>query len=270
MIYLYSGGVFMYDYDTIKVEIFDEIAVVKFNRPKSLNALNTKMSGELADLFEKLAVDDNVRGVILTGEGRAFMAGADISEMKDWDTAGGREFARFSNYAFSKVAEIDKPTICAINGFALGGGLELSLCCDWRIASENAVFAAPEVTLGIIPSGGGTQRLPRLIGSGRAKELIFTGRKITAVEAERIGLINRYVQSDELMTEAVNSMRSALANSSIALKYAKETIDTGLDMDLNNGIKTEINAVGMVFASDDRMEGVTAFLEKRKPSFRNV
>ena len=119
MIYLYSGGVFMYDYDTIKVEIFDEIAVVKFNRPKSLNALNTKMSGELADLFEKLAVDDNVRGVILTGEGRAFMAGADISEMKDWDTAGGREFARFSNYAFIKVAEIDKPTICAINGFAL-------------------------------------------------------------------------------------------------------------------------------------------------------
>ena len=254
----------MYDYNTIKVEIFDEIAMVKFNRPKALNALNIEMSGELADLFNELANDKNVRGIILTGEGRAFMAGADISEMKNWDTAGGREFARFSNYAFSKVSDIDKPTICAINGFALGGGLELSLCCDWRIASENAVMAAPEVGLGIIPSGGGTQRLPRLIGSGRAKELIFTGRKISAAEAERIGIVNKVVPDEHLIDEAVGSMKEALANSSIALKYAKEAIDTGLDMDLDNGIKVEINSVGMVFASDDRMEGVTAFLEKRK------
>ena len=130
-------------------------------------------------------------------------------------------------------------------------------------------MAAPEVGLGIIPSGGGTQRLPRLIGSGRAKELIFTGRKISAAEAERIGIVNKVVPDEHLIDEAVGSMKEALANSSIALKYAKEAIDTGLDMDLDNGIKVEINSVGMVFASDDRMEGVTAFLEKRKPEFKN-
>ncbi len=270
MIYLYSGGVFMYDYDTIKVEIFDEIAVVKFNRPKVLNALNAKMTGEIADLFDELAVDDNVRGIIVTGEGRAFMAGSDLTEMKDRDAEAGWKFAQFTNYAFSKVSDIDKPTLCAINGFALGGGLEFSLCCDWRIASENAVIAAPEVGLGIIPCGGGTQRLPRLIGSGRAKELIFTGRKINAEEAERIGIINKVVSSESLMDEALRSMNEVIENSSTALKYVKQAIDTGLDMDLNNGLKAEINAAGMVFASDDKIEGVTAFLEKRKPSFRNV
>ncbi len=259
----------MYNYKTIKVETADDIAVVKFNRPEALNAMNTEMAGEIADLFDKLDKDENARGIILTGEGRAFMAGADISEMKDWDAAGGREFARFSNYAFSKVADISKPVICAINGYALGGGLELSLCADWRYAAESAIMGAPEVNIGIIPSGGGTQRLPRLIGTGRAKELIFTGRKIKAAEAEKIGLVNRVIPDAELMDEALKSMKSALANSGIALKYAKETIDSGLDMDLDNGIKAEINAVGMVFAGEDRLEGVTAFLEGRKAVFKN-
>lgn len=259
----------MYNYKTIKVEMTDDIAIVKFNRPKALNAMNTEMAGEIADLFDRLETDEKVRGIILTGEGRAFMAGADISEMKDWDAAGGREFARFSNYALSKVADISKPVIGAVNGYALGGGMELSLCCDWRYAGESAVLGAPEVTLGIIPSGGGTQRLARLIGSGRAKELIFTGRKIKADEAERIGLVNRVIPDAALMKEAIRSMRSALSNSSITLKYAKETIDTGLDMDLHSGIKAEINAVGMVFASEDRLEGVTAFLERRRANFKN-
>ena len=189
--------------------------------------------------------------------------------MKERDAEGGREFARVSNYAFSKVAEISKPTIAAVNGFALGGGLELSLCCDWRIAAESASFAAPEVTLGIIPSGGGTQRLPRLIGSGRAKELIFTGRRINAAEAERIGLVNRVVADDELMEEALKDMRLALANSAVALRYAKEAVDTGLNMALAEGIKVEINAAGMVFGSEDRAEGVSAFLEKRKAVFKD-
>ena len=259
----------MYEYNTVNVEIVNSIAVIKFNRPKALNALSTEMTKELSDLFDKLAVNDSVRGIILTGEGKAFMAGADITEMKEWGASEGREFARLSNSTFIKIAEIGKPTVGAVNGFALGGGLEISLCCDWSIASENAVFAAPEVTLGIIPSGGGTQRLPRLIGSGRAKELIFTGKRINADEAEKIGLVNKVVSYEELMDEAVNSLGTALRNSSVALKYAKEAIDTGMSLDLNSGIKAEINSTGMVFASEDKNEGVTAFLEKRKPNFKN-
>lgn len=259
----------MYDYNTINVEINEDIAIVKFNRPKALNALNAEMTRELGELFDQLEKDSIVRGIILTGEGRAFMAGADISEMKDRDAEGGREFCRASNYAFGKIADITKPVIAAVNGFALGGGLEASLCCDWRIAGESAVFAAPEVNLGIIPSGGGTQRLPRLIGSGRAKELIFTGRKIKAAEAERIGLVNRVVPDSSLMDEALKDMKEVLANSAVALRYAKEAIDTGLNMDLADGIKIEINSAGMVFGGEDRLEGVTAFLEKRKASFKD-
>ena len=259
----------MYDYNTINVDMNEDIAIVRFSRPKALNALNHEMTLELAELFDKLENDPAVRGIILTGEGRAFMAGADISEMKERDAEGGREFARVSNYAFSKVADISKPTIAAVNGFAMGGGLELSLCCDWRIAAESASFAAPEVTLGIIPSGGGTQRLPRLIGSGRAKELIFTGKRIKAAEAERIGLVNKVVPDEALMDEAVKSMREALANSAVALRYAKEAIDTGIGLSLADGIKVEINSVGMVFGSEDRLEGVSAFLEKRKAVFRD-
>ena len=259
----------MYAYNTINVEMQEDIAIVKFNRPKALNALNAEMTYELADLFDKLEKDKAVRGIILTGEGRAFMAGADISEMKDKDAEGGREFCRASNYAYGKIADISKPVIAAVNGFALGGGLEAALCCDWRIAAESAVFAAPEVTLGIIPSGGGTQRLPRLIGSGKAKELIFTGRKIKSHEAERIGIVNRVVPNEELMAEAIKDMKETLANSAIALRYAKEAIDTGLNMDLADGIKVEINSAGMVFASEDRVEGVTAFLEKRKAVFKD-
>lgn len=259
----------MYDYNTVKVEICDDIAVVKFNRPKALNAFNAEMTKEVTELFDELGRDKTVRGIIVTGEGRAFMAGADISEMKDRDAEGGREFCRASNYAYLKIAEITKPVIAAVNGFALGGGLEAALCCDWRIAGESAVFAAPEITLGIIPSGGGTQRLPRLIGSGRAKELIFTGRRINAAEAEKIGLVNRVVPDAELMDEAFKDMRAALANSSVALRYVKETIDTGLNMDLADGIKAEINAAGMVFGSEDRAEGVAAFLEKRKAVFKD-
>ena len=259
----------MYEYKTIKVEKREDIAIVCFNRPKCFNALNSEMSHELAELFDRLEADTTVRGVVLTGEGKAFMAGADISEMKAMDTASGREFGRFSNYAFSKVADISKPVVGAINGFALGGGLELALCCDWRIGAEDSVYAAPEITLGIIPSGGGTQRLPRLIGSGRAKEMIFTGKKIKADEALRIGLINKVVPAVNLIDEAVVSLKQALANSSVALRYAKESIDTGLDMDLKDGIKNEINCVGMVFSSEDRIEGVTAFLEKRKAEFKN-
>lgn len=259
----------MYEYNTVKVEIFKSMAIVKFNRPKALNALSTEMTKELADLFDKLALDDRVRGIILMGEGKAFMAGADITEMKEWGASEGKEFASLSNRTFSKIAEIRKPTVGAVNGFDLGGGLEILLCCDWRIASENAVFAAPEVTLGIIPSGGEAQRLPRLIGSGRAKELIFTGKRINADEAEKIGLVNRVVSYGDLMDEAMNSLETALRNSSVALKYAKEAIDTGMSLDLNSGIKAEINLTGMVFVSEDKNEGVTAFLEKRKPSFKN-
>lgn len=259
----------MYAYNNINVEMHEDIAIVKFSRPKALNALNAEMTLELADIFEKLESDKNIRGIILTGEGRAFMAGADISEMKDKDAEGGREFCRLSNYAFGKIADITKPVIAAVNGFALGGGLEAALCCDWRIAGESAVFAAPEVTLGIIPSGGGTQRLPRLIGSGRAKELIFTGRRINAEEAERIGLVNRIVSDEDVVCEALKDMKAVLANSAVALRYAKETIDAGLNTDIANGIKMEINAAGMVFGSEDRVEGVSAFLEKRKAKFKD-
>ncbi|MCD8036505.1 MAG: enoyl-CoA hydratase-related protein [Clostridiales bacterium] len=255
--------------NTLKTERIDDIMVVKFNRPQALNAMNAEMTGEIVELFDELAKDDSVRGIIVTGEGRAFMAGADITEMAAWDAEGGREFARFSNYALSKIADISKPVIYAVNGYALGGGLELSLCGDWRIAADNAIFASPEVSLGIIPSGGGTQRLARLIGSGRAKELIFTARKITAEEAEKIGLVNKVVPADKLMDEAIASMKMALSNSSTAIRLAKEVIDSGLDMDLNNGIKAEINAVGMAFANEEKTEGVSAFLEKRKPNFNN-
>ena len=246
------------------------IAKVLINRPKALNALNSETLQELQEIFLEIKGDSSVKVVILSGEGdKAFVAGADIAEMATLTPAQGKAFGELGNEVFSLIENIPQPTIAAVNGFALGGGCELSMACDIRIASENALFGQPEVGLGITPGFGGTQRLPRLIGEGRAKELIFLGSKIDATEAYRIGLVNKVVALEELMSTCEKIAEKLLRNSMFAISCSKEAIHKGLDMDLKNGLAMESALFGMTFSHADQTEGMNAFLEKRKPEFHS-
>ncbi len=246
------------------------IAKVLINRPKALNALNSETLQELREVFLQIASDSSVKVVILSGEGeKAFVAGADIAEMSNLSAQEGKAFGELGNEVFSLIENISQPTIAAVNGFALGGGCELSMACDIRIAAENAVFGQPEVGLGITPGFGGTQRLPRLVGEGRAKELIFLGGKIDAAEAYRIGLVNKVVPLEELMPACEKMAEKLLRNSMFAIACSKEAIHKGLDMDLKNGLAMESALFGMTFSHEDQTEGMTAFLEKRKPEFHS-
>ncbi|NLJ59045.1 MAG: enoyl-CoA hydratase/isomerase family protein, partial [Tissierellia bacterium] len=218
----------------IQITVEDGIAIVKINRPKALNALNNETLNELDRVLESLENDDSVRGLIITGEGKGFVAGADIVQMQDYKALEGRKYADRAQTIFNKIESLEKPVIAAVNGYALGGGCELSLSCDIRIASTKAVFGQPEVGLGVIPCFGGTQRLPRLIGAGMAKELIFTGRQVKAEEALKIGLVNKLVEASELMEESINMMKAILKNSSLAIGFAKTAINKGLEMDIYN------------------------------------
>ena len=254
----------------IILEKSEHLAIVTINRPKALNALNSETLKDLDIVLEDLEKDNNIYCVILTGSGeKAFVAGADISEMKDLSEEEGRDFGLLGNKIFRKLEKLDKPVIAAISGFALGGGCELAMACDIRIASEKAKFAQPEAGLGITPGFGGTQRLARLVGEGKAKELIYTCATIRADEALRIGLVNKVVPLESLMDEAKAMANLIMANAPIAVTLCKDAINRGMQVDIDKAVKIEAGDFGKCFATEDQKEGMTAFMERRDKNFSN-
>lgn len=256
-------------YQTLSFEKKDNTAIVTINRPETLNALNSTVITELEQVVAELEQDCDIRAMILTGEGRSFVAGADIGEQYPLDLDGGRRWGQRGSALMRRIEKLEFPTIAAVNGFALGGGCELALSCDMILASEKAKFGQPEVGLGITPGFSGTQRLPRRIGVAKAKELIFSGRMIKADEAKEIGLVNAVYPPEALMDAAMEMARSFAKNAPIAVKYAKACIDRGMQMDIDDGIAVENELFAMCFATADQKEGMSAFLEKRTASFEN-
>jgi enoyl-CoA hydratase/carnithine racemase len=245
------------------------IAYVTVNRPKVLNALNTPTWTDLSAAFEAAKADASVQGVILTGAGdKAFIAGADIGELADVGAYGAEESSRFGQGVLDFVENLGKPVIAAINGFALGGGCETAMACTIRIAAEHAKFGQPEVKLGLLPGGGGTQRLPRLVGKGRALQLILTGETISAQEAWRIGLVNEVVSAAGLIERAEAILKQIMANAPIAVKFSLDAANKGLETSQSEGLALEAAYFGICAATDDKKEGTSAFLEKRAPKFR--
>jgi len=256
-------------YKNIKVENKDGIAVVTLSRPKALNALNVETLGELVAVFEDLADDVEVGGVILTGEGeKAFVAGADITEMIEMDVREAHDFSALGQETLSMIESIGKPVIAAVNGFALGGGLEIAMCCDIILASEKARFGQPEVKLGVLPGFGGTQRLVRRVGAHLAKEIIFSGQQFDAQRALAIGLVNAVHPPEQLMDAAIKMMKTIMANGPVAIELAKSAINNGADLTLDSGVIIERDAFAQCFATEDQKEGMKAFIEKRNPKFR--
>jgi len=257
------------DFKNLTIAKEENVAVLTINRPKALNALNTELLNELDKAIDVLKEEDDVFVIIITGEGKAFVAGADIGEMRDMSPEEAREFAILGSRIFRKIELMDKVVIAAVNGFALGGGCELALCCDIILGGEKAKFGQPEVGLGICLGFAGTQRLPQLVGVKKAKELIFTGDIIDAEEAGRIGLVNHVISQDELMAKAIEMAKKIASKGQIAVRYAKVAINRGIgtDMDTGNAIETDLFA--LCFANEDQKEGMTAFLEKRKAVFKN-
>lgn len=253
--------------ENVKVEVAEGIAFVTMSRPKALNALNDQTLHELDTLVTWLQQAGEVYGVIITGEGKAFVAGADISQMQNYKVEEGRAYAARAQALFDRIESLEKPVIAAVNGYALGGGCELSMSCDIRIASDKAVFGQPEAKLGVIPCFGGTQRLPRLVGTGIAKEMIYTGRQVKAEEALAIGLVNKVVSAEALLDEAKSMMEMIGTMSPVAVRYAKVAINRGVDMDLRNGLELEKDLAAITFGTEDKQEGMDAFLSKRPPVF---
>ena len=252
------------------VEITREgaVAVVTISRPEALNALNTQTNEELLAAVRELSADESVRAVVLTGAGeKAFVAGADIAEMKDFTAERGRRFGALGQAVMSGIEGSPQPWIAAVNGFALGGGCELALACDIRIASENAKFGQPEINLGITPGFGGTQRLPRAVGDGWAKYLVLSGRHVRADEALRIGLVQAVVTKDELMTQAMQLAEELAGKSPLAMRYCKAAVLAASNSDITTGQAIERDLFALSFASEDQSEGMNAFLEKRPPEF---
>ena len=252
----------------VKLEVSDAIATVTIDRPKALNALNTETLQELNTCFREIRSRRDIRVVIVTGGGeKSFVAGADIAEMYRSSASEGRALAKLGDETFRLLEEMPQATIAAVNGYALGGGCELAMACDIRIASEKARFGQPEVGLGVIPGFGGTQRLARLVGRGRAKELIFTCAVIDAQEACRIGLVNHVVPAEALMDECRAMAETIRSKSGYAVSLAKDLIDRGMETDLEGGLSMEAVSLGLSFASPDKAEGMAAFLEKRPAKF---
>jgi enoyl-CoA hydratase len=257
------------DYQYIIVERKEDIACITINREEVLNALNGEVIVELDAAFHELHNDDEIKCIILTGKGRAFVAGADISLLNTFDGQQGRKLARLGQAMMNYVESMDKPVIAAINGFAIGGGCELAMCCDIRVASQNAKFGQPEVNLGIIPGYGGSQRLTRLVGKGMAKYLCLTGDQITADEAKEIGLVEKVVPIEDLMNESFKIAKKIASKAPIAAGLIKLAINASEDVPLNLGIAYEAELYNTAFKTEDREEGLSAFLEKRKPVFKN-
>lgn len=254
-------------YETIKYSVKDSIAIIAINRPEALNALNSSVLKELISAAGEAAGDGSVRAVIITGEGKAFVAGADIAEMKNFGVLEGYEFACLGHSAFSALEDMAKPVIAAVNGFALGGGTELALACDFILASEKAKFGQPEVNLGVIPGFGGTQRLARAVGINKARELIYSGEIISAEEARRIGLVSEVYKSEELMEKAMEKTRLIASKGPCAVASAKSVINKGAGLPLSAALELEKQAFSAVFGTEDQAEGMSAFVEKRKPVF---
>ena len=259
----------MKKYENIKYEVSEGIGYVTINRPKALNALNMDVLTDLYAAFTEIEADETVKAVIVTGEGKAFVAGADIAQMSQLNALEGREMMIMGHKVMNLIEAVEKPVIAAVNGFALGGGCELAMACDIRIASEKAKFAQPEVGLGIIPGFGGTQRLARLVGKGMAKYMIMTAEMISAAEAYRIGLVEKVAAPEELMDEAVKVAKTIASKAPIAIATAKSAINNGFDMDMKSASKFEIETFTAAFGSEDKTEGMAAFLEKRAPEFKN-
>ena len=254
-------------YKTIKLEISDAIATLTFNRPEVLNALNPEMMVEFHDAVSEIQRTDEIKVFMLTGAGRAFVAGADIQVLQGLDPLGAKQFALAGQWILFALEGMDIPVIACVNGFALGGGCEIAMACDFICASEDAKLGQPEINLGVIPGFGGTQRLARLVGKARAKELCMTGRMITAQEAFAMGLVTRIFPAEALMEETLKIAKTIADKGRVALRAVKHVIDSGFDVDLKNACALEADAFSLCFASPDPKEGTTAFLEKRPPKF---
>ena len=257
-------------YDTLLYDVSGRIATICVNRPDKLNALNDRVIAELGAAIDTARADTNVGGIILTGAGRAFVAGADISELEQHTAISAKELARRGQEVFRRFETSPKPTIAAVNGFALGGGCELAMACHVRLASDAAKFGQPEVKLGLVPGYGGTQRLPRLVGKGRALQLLMTGEMIDAAEAYRIGLVNRVFPAADLLGGAKKMLETILANSPLAVAHCIELVDHGYDITLDEALSYEATAFGLLAATEDKREGTRAFLEKRAAAFKGV
>lgn len=256
-------------FEALIYEVKEGIAYITINRPRVLNALNDKVIEELEKVFRQAKDDPEVKAVIITGAGeKAFVAGADIGQLVDLNTLEGKQFALKGQAVFNFIENLGKPVIAAINGFALGGGCELAMACTLRVVSENAKLGQPEVNLGIIPGYGGTQRLSRLVGKGRAMELILTSRMVDAHEASQIGLANKVVEPEKLMEEAEALAKTIMSKGPIAVNLAMESVNRGLNVSLEEGLRIEAELFGICCSTEDKVEGTKAFLEKRKPNFQ--
>ncbi len=247
----------------VNYEVQGAVAILTINRPEALNALNSQVLSDLDEAITKVEADDAVHAVILTGAGRSFVAGADIGEMKGFSARDGKKFGVHGGGVFLRLENLSKPVIAAVNGFALGGGCELAMSCDIRLASEKAKFGQPEVGLGITPGFGGTQRLPRIVGISKAMELILTAKVINAAEAERIGLVSAVYPPEELMDKAMELANAICANAPIAVAESKRCIRMGMQTDIATGSAFEAEAFGVTCGTEDKDEGMGAFLEKR-------
>lgn len=255
-------------YQYLLIEQRGAVKIMTIHRPEALNALNGELLSELDVAMSEAAAEPETRVIVLTGEGKSFVAGADIAEMAGMDAAAGKVFGEMGSEVFRRIELLNKPVIAAVNGFALGGGCELAMACDLRIASSKAKFGQPEVGLGITPGFSGTQRLSRLVGLGKAKEMIYTGEPITAADALVCGLINAVCEPEALLETAVALAEKIASKAPVAIRYAKEAIQKGVDMDMDSGIALEANLFGLCFATADQKEGMQAFLNKRPADFQ--
>jgi enoyl-CoA hydratase len=258
-------------YKNIIFNVENGIATITFNRPEVLNALNEASLQEFSDALDAVASDKDIRVLVLTGAGeKSFVAGADITEFLRFNVLKAKLFAETGHGVVNKLQELPIPVIAAVNGYALGGGCEVVLGCDFIYAAENAMFGLPEINLGIIPGFGGTQRLPRLVGKNMAKEMIFTGKMISAAEAHAVGLVNTVCSQDQLMAEVMKTAATMASKGRASLRSAKQAINSGMDVDLKTGCRIEIDAFAICLSSTDAKEGTTAFLEKRKANFKGT
>ncbi|PIE74519.1 MAG: enoyl-CoA hydratase [Deltaproteobacteria bacterium] len=256
-------------YENIIFEIDGSVAKIFFNRPKALNALNNALLSEFENALCEVEKNEEIKVLILTGAGeKSFVAGADITEINKLNALEAKYFCKLGHDVIGKLQELPIPVIAAVNGFALGGGSEMAMACDFIYASESANFGLPEITLGIIPGFGGTQRLPRLVGKNIAKEMIFTGKMISAKEAMEYGIVNKVCPADELMDTVMKTAKGIAKKGRVSLRAAKYAVNAGMDVDISTGCKIEIDSFSLCINSEDSKEGTSAFLEKRKPEFK--